>query len=157
MNSCGLKPQQQHPSTVCISDGICWPLTCFMHNLRWWARRLVHTGDDSASSYSPKRLDVKKLRDEKFEGVNAFPRELLGTCDIYLFPPHNDSLNPSGIMESLAECQTTRNKCSGVYMQSNLLERPPQGPKVVAFMKITRQKSGLLSSKPGMVLPSIFK
>ena len=42
-----------------------------------------HTGDDSASSKSSERLDTEKLTNEKVEGINALPRELLGTY-IYL-------------------------------------------------------------------------
>ena len=74
MNSSGLKRQQLHSSLVCTSDGICWPLSCFAHDLTWWARQLLHVGDDSVSLRSPKRLDTEKLE----EGINALLRKLLG-------------------------------------------------------------------------------
>ena len=47
VNSSGLKSQQLHPCTVCTSDGIHGPESCFIHNLMWWAPQLVHTGDES--------------------------------------------------------------------------------------------------------------
>ena len=53
MNSSGLKTNQLHPCTVCtcISDIVCWPVSCFAHNLVWRAHQLVHTGDESASKF----------------------------------------------------------------------------------------------------------
>ena len=53
-------------------------------------------GDDSTSSKSPKTLDVKKLRGEKVQSIDALLRELLGTYDVYLLTLHDESLNPRG-------------------------------------------------------------
>ena len=41
MNTSGLKPQQLHPRTVHTSDGICWAVSCFAHDLTWQACELV--------------------------------------------------------------------------------------------------------------------
>ena len=71
MNSSSLKSQQLHSCTVCTSDGIRWHVSCFAHDLMWWAHQLVHTGGDSVSSKSPKLLDTEKVE----EGINALPRE----------------------------------------------------------------------------------
>ena len=67
LNFSGLKPRQSHPCTVCTctctSDSVHLPVSCFTHNLTWWAHQLVHTGDDSASK-NPQRLDTERPRDE---------------------------------------------------------------------------------------------
>ena len=56
MNSSGLKPQQLHPCTICTSDNVRWPVSCFAHDLTWQARQLVHVGDDSAHQRVPRDL-----------------------------------------------------------------------------------------------------
>ena len=65
-----------HPFTVCTSDSVRWPVSCFAYDLTWWACQLVHAGDDSVSTKSVERLDMEKLRSEKVEGISALPREL---------------------------------------------------------------------------------
>ena len=45
---------------------------------------------------NPERLDTEKLRGENVKDINSLPKELLGTYGIYLFPPHNEYLDPRG-------------------------------------------------------------
>ena len=71
-------------------------------------------------SKSSKRLDAKKVRGEKVEGINALPRELLGTYDIYLLPPHDESLNPRG-NHSLSFAMLDNKKQTLWSLQSSLL------------------------------------
>ena len=61
MNSSGFKPRQLHPHLVCASEGICWPVSCFTHNLMWRAHHLLDTGDDSVSLKTPEMVDVEEL------------------------------------------------------------------------------------------------
>ena len=70
MNSSGLKTQQLHPCTVCISDGIRWPVSCFAHNLMRWTPQLVHVGGVLSDLLE---RDLK----EKRSGADALRRELL--------------------------------------------------------------------------------
>ena len=44
MNSSGLEP---HPCTVCTSDNVRWPVSCFARDLTWWACQLLHADDES--------------------------------------------------------------------------------------------------------------
>ena len=70
---------------------------------------------------SPERLDAEKLSGEKVESVNALPKELLWTYDIYLFPPHNESLNPKG--DHFHSCAMLDNKKQILLsLQLSLLE-----------------------------------
>ena len=74
MNSSNLKPQQLHPRTVCTSDSVRWPVSCFTYYLTWQAHQLVHSGDDPTSK-SIERLN--RDPDVKKSTINALPRELL--------------------------------------------------------------------------------
>ena len=99
MNSSCLKLKQLHPYTVCTFDSIHRPVICFARDLIWQAHQLVHAGDDSASAKSLERLDTKKLRSVKVECLIALPGKLLRMYmymyDVYLLPPHDQSLNPN--------------------------------------------------------------
>ena len=100
MNSSGLKPQQLHPCNVRTSDSIHWPVSCFAHSLPWWARQLVHAGDDSKHQRVWRDLiqrdaEVRSL----FTGVDALPGELPRRL-----PPHDESLNPREIIVSNLQC-----------------------------------------------------
>ena len=92
MNSFILKSQQWHPCTVPTPDGICWPVSCFAHDLSWQACQLIHAGVDSKHQWVlrdliPRDPEVRSL----FTGVNACLRELPWSP----FPsPHNESFNP---------------------------------------------------------------
>ena len=86
----GLKVHQLYPCTVFTSDGVQWPVSCFVHNLTWWACQLAHVVDDSVSAKSLERLDISVL-----------PRELRTTS---AFLPLMMSLSTlTGIMVFIAQ------------------------------------------------------
>ena len=75
MNSFGLNLQQLRPCNVCTSDVVCWPVSCFTHDLTWRAHLLVNSGDGTKHQII-ERLDTERPRGEKI-GISALPRELL--------------------------------------------------------------------------------
>ena len=94
-------------STVCTSDGVQMPVSCFPHDLMWRAHPLVHSGDDSASAKSLERLNTERPR------VKRLKSSVLSkgaTFDVYLLPPHEKSLNPNGDHRLLCKVRHKKNR-----------------------------------------------
>ena len=73
MNSSGFKPQQLHPYTLYTSDSICWPVSCFDHDLTWRDCQLVHANVPGSWQGIPVPhlpLTVTFFIDKQREGVS---------------------------------------------------------------------------------------
>ena len=123
MSSSGLKPQQLYPCTVHTSDDIRWPVSCFVHNLTWWACQLIHADDDSKH---PKVLRDLIQRDPEvrslFRGTNALPRELpecLRVLFVILLFKHNSL---AGGLETVAQIGLTINSRALLVLLSNIAQ-----------------------------------